>query len=112
MAARKKSVKKTAKKAAKKAPPAGLNRAGLIELVQKEMGGSRASADRAVAAVLGSIQKGLKKSKKVSVVGFGTFAVKRRPARKGRNPQTGESIRIRASKSVGFKVGKTLKDSM
>lgn len=94
----------------KETPP--MNRAALSELVAKELGESKAGADRAIAAVLGCIQKGLKKNKKVSLVGFGTFEVKRRKARTGRNPQTGESIKIKASKSVGFRAGKPLKDSI
>ena len=101
--------------AAKKAAPAPkkpMNRAELTELVAKELGESKAGADRAIAAVLGGIQKGLKKQKKVSLVGFGSFEVKRRKARKGRNPQTGEQIRIKASKSVAFRAGKPLKDSV
>ena len=101
--------------AAKKATPAPkkpMNRAQLTELVAKELGESKAGADRAIAAVLGGIQKGLKKQKKVSLVGFGSFEVKRRKARKGRNPQTGEAIRIKASKSVGFRAGKPLKESV
>ncbi len=99
--------------AAKKADSkSAMNRGDLAELVAKEMGDSKASADRAIGAVLSGIQKGLKKSGKVSVVGFGTFTVKKRAARKGRNPQTGESIKIKASKSVGFKAGKPLKDSV
>ncbi len=101
--------------AAKKATPAPkkpMNRAQLTELVAKELGESKAGADRAIAAVLGGITKGLKKQKKVSLVGFGSFEVKRRKARKGRNPQTGEAIRIKASKSVGFRAGKPLKESV
>jgi len=89
-----------------------MNRAQLTELVAKELGESKAGADRAIAAVLGGIQKGLKKQKKVSLVGFGSFEVKRRKARKGRNPQTGEAIWIKASKSVGFRAGKPLKESV
>ena len=101
--------------AAKKAAPAPkkpMNRAMLTELVAKELGESKAGADRAIAAVLGGIQKGLKKQKKVSLVGFGSFEVKRRKARKGRNPQTGEQIKIKASKSVAFRAGKPLKESV
>jgi len=93
-------------------PKPPLNRAALNELVAKELGESKAGADRVVAAVLTGIQKGLKKQGKVSLVGFGTFEVKRRKARQGRNPQTGESIKIKASKSVGFRPGKPLKDSL
>ena len=90
----------------------GMNRAALNEAVAKEMGESKAAADRAVGAVLVAIQKGLKKQKEVSLVGFGTFRVKQRAARMGRNPKTGEQIKIKASKSVGFKAGRPLKESL
>ncbi|MCE9636640.1 MAG: HU family DNA-binding protein [Planctomycetes bacterium] len=89
-----------------------MNRAALNEAVAKEMGDSKAAADRAVAAVLESIAKGLKKQGEVSLVGFGTFKVKKRAARMGRNPKTGEAIKIKASKSVGFKAGRPLKESL
>lgn len=90
----------------------GMNRAALNEAVAKELGESKAAADRAVGAVLDSITKGLKKQKEVSLVGFGTFRVKQRSARMGRNPKTGEQIKIKASKSVGFKAGRPLKESL
>ena len=90
----------------------GINRAKLNESVAKTMDCSKAQADRAVGAVLEGIQKGLKKAGEVSIVGFGTFRVKTRAARTGRNPRTGEQIKIRASKSVGFKAGKPLKTSL
>ena len=90
----------------------GMNRAELNEAVAKEMDCSKAQADRAVAAVLDGISKGLKKAGAVAIVGFGTFAVKKRGARIGRNPRTGESIKIKPSKSVGFKAGKPLKSSL
>jgi DNA-binding protein HU-beta len=90
----------------------GMNRAELNEAVAKELGDSRAAADRAVDAVLNGIQKGLKKQGTVSLVGFGTFAVKKRKARMGRNPQTGEPLKIKASKSVGFKAGRPLKEGL
>lgn len=99
-----------AKKATAEKKP--MNRAELAAMVAKDLGESNAGADRAIAAVLGSIQKGLKKQGKVSIVGFGSFEVRKRGARKGRNPQTGEQIKIKASKSVGFKAGKPLKDSL
>ena len=73
---------------------------------------SSGNSRRAVASVLESIQKGLKKAGEVSIVGFGTFKVKKRAARIGRNPRTGESIKIKPSKSVGFKAGKPLKSSL
>ena len=90
----------------------GMNRAELNEAVAKSMDCSKAQADRAVGSVLESIQKGLKRQGEVSIVGFGTFRVKKRAARVGRNPRTGESIKIKASKSVGFKAGKPLKTSL
>ena len=90
----------------------GINRAELNEAVAKAMDCSKAQADRAVGAVIESIAKGLKRSGSVSIVGFGTFSVKKRKARTGRNPRTGEQITIKASKSVGFKAGKPLKISL
>ena len=90
----------------------GMNRAALNEAVAKELGESKAAADRAVGAVLESISKGLKKQGEVSLVGFGTFKVKKRAARMGRNPKTGEQIKIKASKGVGFKAGRPLKESL
>jgi len=91
-----------------------MNKAELIESVQKELGkdASKRAAEDAVAAVLASISKGIKKDKKVQLIGFGTFSVKKRAARMGRNPKTGESMKIKASKSVGFKCSSNLKESL
>jgi len=91
-----------------------MNKAELIEAVQKSLGAdaTKRSAEDAVAAVLDSIAKGVKKDKKVQIIGFGTFEVKKRAARMGRNPKTGESMKISASKSVGFKPSSTLKGSL
>ena len=86
-----------------------MNKADLIEVVAKDMKSSKAGAERAVNAVLNGIGKGLKKDKKVQLVGFGTFDVRMRKARMGRNPQTGAAMRIPAKKTVGFKAGKDLK---
>lgn len=86
-----------------------VNKQTLIESVTKELNISKAQGERAINAVLDSITKGLKKDKSVQLIGFGTFLVKTRKARKGRNPQTGEAIKIKASKTVGFRVGKKLK---
>jgi DNA-binding protein HU-beta len=87
------------------------NKADLVakvqELAQLE---SKASAERSVTAVLEALVEGLKKDKTVALVGFGTFEVKERKARTGVNPATGEKIKIAASKTVGFKAGKALKD--
>jgi DNA-binding protein HU-beta len=89
-----------------------MNRAELCETIAKEMQTTKAEADRFIATLLDCITKGLKKDKAVQLVGFGTFLVKKRAARKGRNPQTGEAIKIKASKTVGFKAGKSLKDAV
>lgn len=91
-----------------------MNKAELIEAVQKALGkdATKRSAEDAVAAVLDSIAKGVKKDKKVQIIGFGTFEVKKRAARQGRNPKTGESMKIAASKSVGFKPSSVLKGSL
>lgn len=89
-----------------------MNKGDLVEAVAKELKDSKAAAERAVNSVLGNVKKGLKKDKKVQLVGFGTFDVRKRKARKGRNPRTGETINIKASKTVGFKAGQALKDSI
>jgi DNA-binding protein HU-beta len=89
-----------------------MNKAELVEAVQKSLGAdtSKAAAERAVAAVLEGIEKGLKgKDKAVQLIGFGTFSVTKRAARQGINPQTGEKIKIKASKTVKFKPGAGLK---
>ena len=87
-----------------------MNKGDLIEAVAKEIGGSKAGAEKAVNAVLDNIKKNAKKG--VALVGFGTFSVGSRKARTGRNPQTGETIKIKASKTVRFKAGKAFKDSL
>ena len=89
-----------------------MNKGDLIEAVADDAGLSKADATRAVDAVVGAITKALKGGKQVSLVGFGTFAVKKRAARQGRNPRTGETIQIAASKVPGFKAGKALKDAV
>jgi DNA-binding protein HU-beta len=88
-----------------------MNKAELIEAVQKAMGSeaTKRAAEDAVNNVLDAIASGIIKSKKVQLIGFGTFSVKKRAARMGRNPKTGESMKIAASKSVGFKVSSSLK---
>jgi DNA-binding protein HU-beta len=89
-----------------------VNKADLIDAVRKETGSTRVDAEKSVNATLDSIAKGLKKWKEVQLVGFGSFRVKNRKARTGRNPQTGETIKIAASKTVAFKPGKELKGSL
>jgi DNA-binding protein HU-beta len=89
-----------------------MNKAELIESVAAEANLSKADAGRAVDAVVDSISSALSKGQQVSVVGFGTFSVKHRAARSGRNPRTGETISIPASNVPGFKAGKALKDAV
>ncbi len=86
-----------------------MNKGELIQAVAREQKVSKAAAERVTNSVLDSIKKGLKKDKNVTLIGFGTFRVKSRKARMGRNPQTGEKIRIKASKTVGFKPGEAFK---
>lgn len=82
----------------------------LVEKV-RELAGleSKAAAERAVNAILEGIESGLQKDGEVQLIGFGTFRIKDRPARMGRNVATGEAIKIKASKTVVFKVGAGLK---
>jgi DNA-binding protein HU-beta len=89
-----------------------MNKGDLVEVVSGEAGLSKADASRAVESVITAITKALRGGKQVSLVGFGTFAVKKRAARTGRNPRTGEAIQIRASKVPGFRAGKALKDAV
>lgn len=92
-----------------------MNKADLIEAIVSDKSNdieTKAGAERALNSVLSSIQKGLKKDKNVQLIGFGTFNVKNRKARNGVNPQTGDKIKIKASKTVGFKVGKALKSKI
>jgi DNA-binding protein HU-beta len=89
-----------------------MNKAELIEAVASSASLSKADAGRAVDAVVDSIASALSKGQQVSVVGFGTFSVKHRAARSGRNPRTGETISIAASNVPGFKAGKALKDAV
>jgi DNA-binding protein HU-beta len=89
-----------------------MNKGDLIETVAEQAGLSKADAGRAVDAIVESITDALKKGSQVSLVGFGTFSVKKRAARTGRNPRTGETIQIKASNVPGFKAGKALKDAV
>ena len=73
---------------------------------------SKADAARAVDAMIDVITKALKKGDTITLVGFGTFSVRKRAARMGRNPQTKEAIKIKASKNPAFKAGKALKDAV
>ena len=89
-----------------------MNKGELIDSVAGSAGLSKSEATKAVDAVLDSITRTLSGGSSVSLVGFGTFSVKARAARMGRNPRTGEAIQIAASNVPGFKAGKALKDAV
>lgn len=89
-----------------------MNKADLIQAVADATELNKAESGRAVDAVIDAITSALKSGDTVSLVGFGTFAVKERAARQGRNPQTGDTITIDAAKIPGFKPGKALKDAV
>ena len=84
----------------------------LIEKVAAKVGLTKADAGRAVDALLDSVTGALAKGEKVTVTGFGTFEVRQRAARMGRNPQTGAPLHIAATKTPAFKSGKALKDAV
>jgi DNA-binding protein HU-beta len=87
-----------------------MNKGELVEAIAKTAGLSKAQAESALNATLHAIQTSLAKGNSVSLVGFGTFAVSKRAARKGKNPRTGEVIKIPARKVARFKPGKALAD--
>ncbi len=89
-----------------------MNKGELIEAVAADLGESKASATRAIDAVMNCITRGIKEDRAVTIIGFGTFSKKERAARLGRNPATGEPLQIKASTTVGFKPSQLLKDSM
>lgn len=89
-----------------------MNKQELISSVAEKSGLTKKDSEKAVNAVFGSIEESLAKGDKVQLVGFGTFEVRSRAARKGRNPQTGAEIEIEAAKVPAFKAGKALKDSV
>lgn len=89
-----------------------MNKSELVDLVAEKAGMSKKDSEKAVKAVLESITDGLVRGKKVQLVGFGTFEVRSRKEREGRNPATGEKIKIKALKVPAFKPGKALKDKV
>ncbi len=89
-----------------------MNKSEFVDAVSDASDLSKADAARAVEAVISSITKALKKGDTVTLVGFGTFEVRKRGARTGRNPRTGETINIAASNNPAFKAGKALKDAV
>jgi DNA-binding protein HU-beta len=88
-----------------------VNKSELIEAIAASADIPKAAATRALDAMVESVTDSLKKGESVSLVGFGTFAIKERAARTGRNPQTGQPIQISAAKVPSFKAGKALKDA-
>ncbi len=89
-----------------------MNKSELIDAIAESADISKAAAGRALDAVISSVTGALKDGEQVVLVGFGTFSVKERAARTGRNPQTGEPIEIAAARIPGFKAGKALKDAV
>jgi integration host factor alpha subunit len=89
-----------------------MTKADLIEGLSNKLGMNKGEAEKAVNVMLDDIIGALKQGERVNISGFGTFAVSMREARTGRNPKTGESIEISASRSAKFKPGKQLKDSL
>lgn len=89
-----------------------MNKADIIDKVHGVLGSTKAEADRAVETVIESIVASLKAGDEVSVAGLGIFSTKARPAREGRNPRTGESIHIPATRTAKFRPAKALKDAV
>src|SRR6202790_817283 len=93
-------------------PKVHMTKAELIEALSNKLPLNKADAERAINIVLDDVIAALRQGERVNISGFGTFSVSERQARTGRNPKTGESIEISASRSAKFKPGKQLKDSL
>jgi DNA-binding protein HU-beta len=89
-----------------------VNKSELIEHIARQADISKAAAGRALDAMIGGVRTTLKKGGSVTLVGFGTFAVSKRSSRVGRNPRTGEAIKIKSAKLPKFRPGKALKDAI
>ncbi len=89
-----------------------MNKLELVDVIAKQAGLTKKDAAAALDATVCAIEKALVKGDKVQLVGFGTFEVSKRAAREGRNPKTGESMKIKACKAPKFKPGKALKDAV
>jgi DNA-binding protein HU-beta len=89
-----------------------MNRGEFVAAISESSGLTKADADRALEAMFKVVKKTLKSGDSISLVGFGTFVVRKRAARSGRNPRTGATIKIKASKVPAFKAGKALKDAL
>ena len=89
-----------------------MNKTELIDAVSAKSGLTKADADRAYKAIVDVVSEELAKGEQISLIGFGTFLVRERQARSGRNPRTGDPIKIAAAKIPAFKAGKALKDAV
>jgi DNA-binding protein HU-beta len=89
-----------------------MTKADLVAAMAKASGGSKVAAERALNAVIGDVFDALKKGRRVTIGGFGTFMVSRRAARNGRNPRTGKALTIPACRVPRFKPSRTLKDAL
>ena len=89
-----------------------MNKADIAGKVQEQLGTTRADAERAVECVIHCVTDGLRKGDEVSIAGLGIFVAKARPARTGRNPRTGETIQIKATRTPKFRPAKALKDAV
>lgn len=89
-----------------------MNKGQLVEVIAKECDLSKAKAEQAVNCFMATVKKALKKGDSVQLIGFGTFSVKKRAARKGRNPATGETIKIKAARLPKFAAGKAFKEAL
>ena len=89
-----------------------MNKSDLVAVVAEKMGATKRDAEVSLNAVVEAITESLVKGEKIQLVGFGSFEIRKRAARKGRNPQTKEEIRIPASKAPVFKAGKAFKDAV
>ena len=89
-----------------------MNKSDLATVVAESFGGNKSMGAAALDAVLGAIESSLAKGEKIQISGFGTFEVRHREARMGRNPRTGEPVQIKASNAPAFKAGKALKDAV
>ncbi len=89
-----------------------MTKAELVERAAKEAKITKKAAEAVLDSFMEGVRDSLKKGRRVSLVGFGTFLIRKRAARNGRNPQTGEAIKIRARKVPSFKPGKALRDSV
>ena len=84
----------------------------LVAAIAKETGLTKKDSEAALGATVAAVTKALSKGESVQLTGFGTFSVKKRAARQGKNPKTGEAIKIKASKAPAFKAGKALKEAV